>query len=79
MAKVPHIHRLQRPGHPPHHLLMRNAQILWPKGDILFDNGGDNLVIGRLKDHADCRADGPERVDILSVPFLDPYFPLCRQ
>jgi hypothetical protein len=44
--------RSQRLSHPVFHFLVRQALVQWTVGHVIEDCGGEELVVGRLEDHA---------------------------
>jgi hypothetical protein len=74
-----HAHLFQRPVHATGDLLPRHAQVFRPKGHILLDDGGHDLVVRLLKDHAHGAADGAQVAALARIPFLHPDVALRRQ
>ena len=60
LAVMRHVDTGERLAHSRADLIRRHAEVLGSKGDVIFHDSCDELVVGILEDHADLLADLPE-------------------
>ena len=74
-----HINGFERTIHTCPDLVGRYADVLRAEADILLDDGGDDLVIRILEDHAGFLSDIPDLLFILRIAATDEHGSLTRQ
>ena len=62
-----HVHGLERLIDPSLDLMRFHAEVFQAKGDVFLHNGGDDLVIRVLKDHADLLPDVPDALFVAGI------------
>ena len=60
LAVMRHVDTGESLAHSRADLIRRHAEVLGSKGDVIFHDSCDELVVGILEDHADLLADLPE-------------------
>ena len=74
----PHAHLLEGVTHYCREAILRYAQVLRTKGNILLNHGGNQLIIGRLKHHSNSTAHFPHGRGIGGAPPVNGYRAITR-
>ncbi len=74
----PHAHLLEGVTYYRREATLRYAQILRTEGNVLLDNGGNQLIIGRLKHHSNSTTHFSRGRGIGSVPLVNGYRAITR-
>ena len=74
-----HAHGRKRIVDAPHHLIVGDTQIFHTEGNVLADNGGNDLIVGVLEDHAGLLADIPQVILVRRVKATDRHLALRGQ
>ena len=72
-----HAHSRKGTFNPGNHFFRRDAEIFQTEGNVFLDDGGDDLVVRILEDHAGPLADLPDQLFFTGVVSADDNIAFC--